>query len=1650
MSDPVWPTIRRRMGEISLFFGAALTMAVIAGLLAWIPGNDYELTAQFPTELSRSTESVMIAKLGPRDYDDPAAKQAKFTVLQLHEGRDEAEAIVDGAFEEIATATANDHGIAQIALPLWGKGITPPKTSGTRVILVVRAEFDGEVHYSSVGYDAPPEARMFVDLDRPLYQPGQTIDARVLATAWDSGEPISTEVEWSVYDPQDNLVKRQKAQTSKFGIASVSVPLAANGAQGTYRIEVSGADTSATVRPEVRPFRLPRFTVDVEFDANNVKSGEPIDGKVIARYTYGEPVADETVVATAIINGGERMEFSGKTNAEGEFPFRVPTAAMIQGGAIAVDATVQTEAGRMEGASASAYVSSEFDDRSFQLEFFPARRRTFIHSMANTGWLKLTRGGEPISNTRVKLYLPEESGERDVVVTTDELGHAKFEWTPAGNQNVSAIVMHADGDVRIEQYLQTRHESALLEPRKLRAAPGEVVEVDIVHYANESNENHPMVLLHRGGNAVAVGDVEQDGVGRVKIPSGASGLYWVALVSSYGSGINWSTESQLPIWVAQAGGSEVEMAFDKEEYRPGEAGSLELKFPAKVEGREPAEVAYGVVAVDEALYALAERPTRALHLAAREDDGTIATILGALPVLQSADGAEATAVRDIAVSKFLSQMYSVQSGQNNAYRARNITRSVAERSRYMMQSMWVVFCLTLILLLAALAARATWRSVRGRKTFSFKRLAAQFGLAVASLIVAGFFAGIGGEEGFAGGLAVWVMVSVGWFLGAGWRTRDDAQMLQWTFLTLGGVWIWGCAMIGAVEGVFDAHRDFAQVFLAVGTILPLGLWFLEAFVWAVIMLREREYQAAVALSSLVALGSLGPLMLTMGSSVRMEKMSAAAPSVEGNFALEEEADDMAAGAAPGSPEPQRMAAKKMKESAKDGESLASAEAKPADSGPRVRSWFPETMIWIAEVAADKTGVARLPIEFPDSITTWRFDAWANTTDGRFGSGQAKVRTIQTFFAEVEVPTHLIDGDQIEVPVTIANRGLEPVMARLSIEGDGALRIRRPLPSQVVVAPNQRALFSATVVADGNGSGAVTVTASADAEGGGDAVRREVTVAPDGPLLSQSSSGFVGSGFRAPVSVPLATLPGTSRVEVSIYASILADALAGLDSMLRQPSGCFEQTSSANYPNVLVLKTLRANDPETWPTGKEGWLEAERKGARFVELGYQRMLTFQKGSGGFALYPTMENADPMLTAYGLMQLAEMKDVAQIDDAVARRAANWLEVIQNANGAWPVWAGGAAGGSWRSDSDPGQVRATSFIVMGLVPWRDELRDTESIDRALDRIEERLPSVKSGDTLAYAANALLMGGRKKAAEGVLARLDGLAKREAGKLWWSSSSYSWMGGRGTYADLETTAVASWAVIEAGNRPDWLRPIIEFLASSRSTYGGWGSTQATVWTLRTFERLRKMDDGELDLTIRLDDGAMKRSNGEGSDGVARVGGKSAPLTHGFSAEVAAGDSEVAILPPSGKTTTAMAQVVTHYAVAWDSREAAAAAGDLVLEWRPTTRAYTLGKPVEVVATLENPTTDWVANAIIELPIPPGAYVDLDETRSRLTASRVELLPTHIRVYVDEIAPGGREVMPYSFVPMVRGRVSVPPMRAYPFYVPNPKSEVDAGDATVR
>src|SRR5262249_16306942 len=87
---------------------------------------------------------------------------------------------------------------------------------------------------------------------------------------------------------------------------------------------------------------------------------------------------------------------------------------------------------------------------------------------------------------------------------------------------------------------------------------------------------------------------------------------------------------------------------------------------------------------------------------------------------------------------------------------------------------------------------------------------------------------------------------------------------------------------------------------------------------------------------------------------------------------------------------------------------------------RVRELFPETMLWRPALITDAEGVAKLPIDFADSITTWRLTASASSRGGLLGGVEAPLKVFQDFFVDLDLPVALTQNDEVAFPVAVYN------------------------------------------------------------------------------------------------------------------------------------------------------------------------------------------------------------------------------------------------------------------------------------------------------------------------------------------------------------------------------------------------------------------------------------------------------------------------------------------------------------------------------------------------------------------------------------------------------------------------------------------------------
>ena len=206
--------------------------------------------------------------------------------------------------------------------------------------------------------------RLLLGSDKPVYQPGETLHLRTLALGTVDGKPaIGETVRFAVSDPNGRQLLSEDRTTSEFGIASIDLPLAADGAFGQHQVRATLGDTVSELSVTLGQAPLPKFRVDVAADAPYYLAGDTLTGTVSAGYFYGKPVANAPVSLKLAgskpvvdLSAGEQQVFAleqnGETDSAGNFVFQfdlpeLPMDAFGEDGTIslALEATVVDAAG---------------------------------------------------------------------------------------------------------------------------------------------------------------------------------------------------------------------------------------------------------------------------------------------------------------------------------------------------------------------------------------------------------------------------------------------------------------------------------------------------------------------------------------------------------------------------------------------------------------------------------------------------------------------------------------------------------------------------------------------------------------------------------------------------------------------------------------------------------------------------------------------------------------------------------------------------------------------------------------------------------------------------------------------------------------------------------------------------------------------------------------------------------------------------------------------------------------------------------------------------------------------------------------------------------------------------------------------------------
>ncbi|UCG30598.1 MAG: hypothetical protein JSV53_01610 [candidate division WOR-3 bacterium] len=681
--------------------------------------------------------------------------------------------------------------------------------------------------------------------------------------------------------------------------------------------------------------------------------------------------------------------------------------------------------------------------------------------------------------------------------------------------------------------------------------------------------------------------------------------------------------------------------------------------------------------------------------------------------------------------------------------------------------------------------------------------------------------------------------------------------------------------------------------------------------------------------------------------------------------------------------------------------------------PRVREFFPETFVFEPALITDYDGTARLSLTMPDAITTWRITTFASSTDGELGSNLAHLRVFQDFFVDIDLPVALTEGDEISIPVALYNYLPRDQEIRLVLQKedwfdvmDNPEIVRELRQDEVSVA-----YFPIRVKKLGYHS----ILVRAYGEVMSDAIKRSVAVLPDGKLYEDVVSDRLTGRVEKQISFPVNAIRDANWLGLKIFPGIFSQVVEGLDKLLGVPFGCFEQTTSVTYPNILVLNYLRQTEqikPETEMTAEE-----------YISLGYQRLVTFEVQGGGFSWFGDAP-ANKILTAYGLMEFNDMAQVYDIDERIIERTVQWLKGQQNKDGSWSPDAQYLHAESW------GNIQKNEILPTAYICWAlGEIGDRgASVQSGLNYLKKNLNAAKDPYMLALVANALVSLEPNSAATlDVLKRLVAMAKRDKDAVYWESGLPSVTFTRGIGADIEATGLAVYALIRSGKYTDVVSEALTYLIRAKDKSGIWYTTQGTIIALRAFVAALGSTSEDVDARIVVTVNGKKVSE-------FRVDKSNADLMHqiDLSGNIGAKNTVEVIVDGEGNF---LYEIMSKYYLPWEIvPKGGKPPFTIDVEYDRTKLGVNDIVDVDVRVQLLRPGRAQMV--MVDLGIPPGFEV-LTPTLDELVGKKIQkysLTPRQIIIYLDEVVFGTPVNIEYRLQAKYPIRAKVRASQVYEYY----------------
>lgn len=671
-----------------------------------------------------------------------------------------------------------------------------------------------------------------------------------------------------------------------------------------------------------------------------------------------------------------------------------------------------------------------------------------------------------------------------------------------------------------------------------------------------------------------------------------------------------------------------------------------------------------------------------------------------------------------------------------------------------------------------------------------------------------------------------------------------------------------------------------------------------------------------------------------------------------------------------------------------------------------RSDFRKTIYWNPELVIDKTGKKTISFYANDEIASFRFIAEGIGSNGSPAHAEKKIFTQLPFGMTIKMPAHLVQEDELNIPLTLKNNSSASVKGLLNITIPSNLVCIEKLPAEITIpAKESKVVYVKLKVGEALEQGKFEVAFNAGEIT--DSFEQHFKIHAKGFPVNVS---FSGKETNKAYTVDITNVvKGSLVASATAYPSVVSDLMKGVESILREPGGCFEQTSMSSYPNILVrdyLTTIGQNDPKI-----------EARANQLIESGYKKLIAFETKEKGYEWFGGAPGHEA-LTAYGLMQFNDMKKVySGVDQKMIDRTADWLMASKDGKGGYKRNA--------RALDNFGG--ASQNITNAYITYALACAQYEDIKVELDHLYEEAKSSKDPYIMGLAANALFAHHKDKRAVAVL---NELIKKQDTDGSFMGANHSITRSTDKALRVETTSLAIMAMLqstEIGREP--LIKAVDFLTKARSGYGDFGNTQSTIMALKALTQFANYakqtnEDGVLEVYVE------GKKVGEQEY---KAGERDAIVINGLENFLTAGKNKLEL-----KYRNAKNPLPYSIAVSWNTdlpQSSKECMVDLALDLKDT--KVKTGETVRLNVKLMNKTNNGLPSTMAIVGIPGGCSVQpwqLKEMQDKKIIDYYEINGNKLNIYYRQMAPNETKTLNFDLKAEVPGNYLAPASSTYLYY----------------